>query len=347
MRTRALIILLLLPLSVFAQQAMPPANVVTANVETGEIHPTSKMIGVIRFDRVSEVASEEEGIIEKHLFDTGLTLNKGEVLVELNTDLLQQDISILRAQIGESEAEVIKLSKELKRLESLKKQSVASQSAYENTYYDLQAQRNRKITLVRRLERLQLKLEKSKVKAPFNGIVLEKLKDLGDWLGHGDVVARLGSTSGVRAIIPVAERLIPHQEPGREYEVSLPAIGKTIIGSFTGWVPFAEVRSKSSYMKIALPYEKGMIENMSAEVQIATAAPRELLIIPRAALLQNQAAPSVYTVADGKAVVADVTIIARTGDRIGVESRQLQPGMPVVVEGNDRLQPGQAVNIIE
>lgn len=345
MLTRALMVLLFLPVSVFAQQAMPPANVVTASVESGEIHPTSKLIGVVRFDRVSEVASEEEGIIDQHFFDTGLTMRKDDVLVALNTDLLQQDISILRAQIGESAAELSKLQKELKRLESLKKQSVASQSAYENTYYDLKAQTNRKTTLMRRLERLQLQLEKSRVKAPFDGIVLEKKKELGDWLGHGDVVARLGSTSGVRAIIPVAERLIPFQQPGLSYEVTLPAIDKTITGNFTGWVPFAEVRSKSSYMKIALPYEKGMIENMSAQVEIATAAPRKLLIIPRAALLQKQDASSVYTITDGKAVAVDIKILARTGDQIGVESSQLKPGMQVIVEGNDRLQPGQSVNV--
>ena len=345
--SRVLILLLLIPFSAIAQQAMPAANVVTAIVEEGEIKPTGKMVGVLLFDRMSEVASEEEGIISQHYFDTGLVVNKGDVLVELNTELLAKDIQIVRAQIGEADAEMKKLDSELKRLDSLKKRSLASQSAYDNTYYDLKAQKNRKTTLSRRLERLQLKQEKSKVRAPFDGIVLEKKKELGDWLGHDDIVARLGSTSGVRAIIPVAERLMQYQTPGQMYEVFLPGINKRIRGKFSGWVPFAELRSKSVYMKITLPYEKGMVENMSTEIEVATAQPRKLLLIPRAALLQQQGASSVYTIKDGKAVMANINIIARVGDKIGIESQDLKVGMPVVVDGNDRLKPQQSVNIIK
>jgi RND family efflux transporter MFP subunit len=344
--TRLLIILLLSSFSAMAQQQMPPANVVTANIEEGEVNPTSTMVGLVLFDRMSEVAGEKEGIISQHYFDTGLVVEKGDVLVELNTELLLQDISILRSQVSEADAEIQKLGNELKRLESLKKQSVASQSSYENTYYDLQAQKSRKATLIHRLERLQLEQEKSKVRAPFDGIVLERKKDLGDWLGHGDVVARLGSTSGVRAIIPVAERLMPYQQPGQEIEVTLPGINKKLTGKFSGWVPFAELRSKSVYMKIALPYEKGMVENMSAEVEIATARPSRMLLIPRAALLQRQDAPAVYTIKEGVAALIPIKILARVGDQIGIESEQLGSGMSLVVDGNDRLKPGQPVNII-
>jgi len=138
-----------------------------------------------------------------------------------------------------------------------------------------------------------------------------------------------------------------YQHPGQEYDVFLPGIRKQIRGKFSGWVPFAELRSKAVYMKIVLPYEKGMVENMSAEVEIATAQPRQLLLIPRAALIQNQDANSVYTIKEGKAVMANIKIVSRVGDRIGIESQDLEAGMPVVVDGNDRLKPQQPVNIIQ
>jgi len=339
------ILLLLIPASGLAQTGAP-ANVAIAEVQENEIHPTSKMVGVIRFDRVSEVAGEEEGVITGHHFDTGLVVKKGDVLAELDTDYIQQDISILRSQLAENEAEIQKLAKELKRLESLKKQSVASQSAYENTFYSHKAQRSRKTTLMRRLERLQLQLEKSHIRAPFDGLVLEKKKDLGDWMGQGDAVARLGSTSGVRAIIPVAERLLKYQQPGDEFEVFIPGLKRRMAGLFSGWVPFVEVRSKSVYMKIMLPYEPGMVENMSAEVNVATQSPRKLRLLPRAALLQKPGQPSVYTIKDGKATMATVNIVARIGDQIGVDDPTITVGMPVVVDGNDRLHPGQIVNIV-
>ncbi len=329
-----------------AQQEMPPANVVVADLSEGNSSPSSKMVGVLRFDHMSEVAAEREGLITKHYFDTGQTVKQGELLLELDSALIEKDISIARSRIAEVDAQVQKLSKALKRQESLKGKSLASQSAYENTLYDLQATRSQRVTLQRQLERLQVQLQQSKVKAPFDGLVLEKTKEQGDWLGHGDSLARLGSTSGVRAIIPVAERLIPFQKVGKQYEVTLPAINRTITGTFQGWVPFVEVRSKSAYMKIMLPYEKGMLEHMSTEVDIATAQPQKLLMIPRAALLQNSQASAVYTIDNDKAVTTEIEIISRDAEFIAAKSSALKAGMQVIVDGNDRLKPGQAVNVI-
>lgn len=344
--SRLLLLLLLVSATLSAQQQMPPANVVTAEVTSGQVNPTGKMVGLILFDRMSSVAGEIEGIVKDHYFDTGLVVNKGDALIQLDSGLLTKDIQATAAQLGATSADIEKQQNELKRLESLKKQSVASQSAYDNTFFELKALRSRYMALSHQKEKLELEVEKATVRAPFDAIVLEKKIEQGDWLGHGDTVARLGSTSGVRAIIPVDERLMRYQEVGQEYQVKLPALNREITGRFSGWVPFAELRSKAVYMKIALPYETGMVENMSAEVEVATAESSSMLLIPRAALLQNQQAPGVYTIKEGTALFAPVKILARSGEQIGVSSEVLSAGMPVVIDGNDRLKPGQPVNII-
>ena len=324
-------------------QQPPPAQVVTTVVTTEVLSPTSKMVGLLRFTQVSQVAADVEGLISTHSFDTGWVLKKGTVMAQLNTDYAQKDRAILRSQILEADAEIEKLAREVKRLDSLKQGQLASRSAYDEAFFSHKILQERKKTLQARLDRLQLSIEKSKVRAPFDGIVLEKLRDQGDWLGKGDALARLGSTNGVQAIIPVSEMLLPYQQSGQEFEVTIPALKRTIIGRLTGVVPFAELRSKSVYLKIALPYEEGMIEHLSVETEVSTASPRQLLLLPRAALLQSQGADTVYTIVDGKAAPVIVQIVTRRGDFIAVESADIKPGMAVIVDGNDRLRPGQAV----
>lgn len=342
----SLILLMLLFVPLLQAQEPPPARVVTAVVEERELSPSSHMVGVLRFVQVSEVAGEVEGLITEHNFDTGWVLKKGAVMAALNTDFVRKDIEISRAQIAEVEAEIEKLAREVKRQESLKRDKLASRSAYEEAFYDHKALLKRRDRLQRGLERMQLSLEKSQVRAPFDGIVLEKLRDLGDWVDKGKPLARLGSIDGVQAVVPVSETLLPFQQAGSEFEVFIPALAKSLKGRLSGLVPFAELRSKSVYLKIALPYETGMIENLSVEAQVPTAQPRRLRMIPRAALLQGQGADMVYSVVDGKALPLNVNIVARSGDYIAVDNAEIPAGTAVVVDGNDRLRPGQAVQVV-
>jgi len=345
MRIRFILFILLFSPLAQAQQP-PPARVVTATVKSQELSPTSRMVGVLRFTEVSHVAADIEGLITAHNFDTGWVLKKGTVMAQLNTDFIHKDIDIIRSQILEADAEIEKLAREVKRLASLKQDQLASRSAYDEAFFNHKILQERKKTLQRRLERMQLSLEKSKVRAPFDGIVLEKLADQGNWLGKGDALARFGSTSDVQAVIPISEMLLPYQQSDSEFEVLIPALNRTIKGSLTGIVPFAELRSKSVYLKIALPYEEGMLEHLSAEAQVPTATPRLLQMIPRAALLQNQGADMVYTIADGKATPIMVNIVTRSGDFIAVDNANIQPGMIIIVDGNDRLRPGQPVQAV-
>ncbi|MCB1734040.1 MAG: efflux RND transporter periplasmic adaptor subunit [Gammaproteobacteria bacterium] len=341
-----LLLILSLPIAAHAADA-PPARVIITPVVEREVSPTTRLEGVLRFLRVSEVAGEVEGLITAHHFDTGWKLNKGEVLVALNRDLAEQDRAVTEAEIAEVEADIERRSRELKRLQSLKADKVASASAVDDAFYAHKALLKRKVALERRLDRQDLLLAKTEVRAPFDGIVLEKKKELGDWLEYGAAVARFGATEGMQAVIPISESLLPFQTKGTTYAVHLPALGHAVEGTLTGIVPFAEVRSKSVYLKIRLPFEEGMIENISAEVELPTAARRALRLIPRAALLQKPGQSTVFTVVDGKAKSLNVNIVARIDDYIAVDDANVTAGTPVVVDGNDRLQDGAAVEIVQ
>ena len=72
-----------------------------------------------------------------------------------------------------------------------------------------------------------------------------------------------------------------------------------------------------------------------------------MLILPRDALIRNGGADFVYTVEEGKAKMVSVDVLTRRGNQAGVASPSLKPGMKVVVDGNDRLQPGQAVMVVD
>ena len=87
-------------------------------------------------------------------------------------------------------------------------------------------------------------------------------------------------------------------------------------------------------------------QNMSATVFIATGNKGKLAMIPRDALIRFQGNDFVYAVKEGKAERLPVHIVTFLGNRIGADDAHFIEGLPIVVEGNERLRPGQPVVIL-
>lgn len=325
---------------------MPPARVVTAPVRQAQVAQTSMVTGVLAFERVANVASEVEGLVVEHRIVAGNTVKKGDVLVRLGTEFLEKDIDISYAQLGEVDADIERLQREMKRFQSLEKQRAASRSAYEQVLYEHKAKLRQRDGLIKRVERLQLRIAKSTVHAPFDGLILEKNKELGEWVKIGDGLARIASTEQINARLPVSESLMRFQTPGTSMDLELPSLGKTVDGRLLAVEPVADVRSKTVFLKVRIPYTDGVFENLTARAQVPVDQARVMTLVPRAALVGGKQ-PQVYVVRDGKAVATPVEIEARTGTDLAIRTDSLAVGTPVVVDGNDRLRPGQAVQVVD
>ncbi|NOQ46123.1 MAG: hypothetical protein GQ559_05560 [Desulfobulbaceae bacterium] len=86
---------------------------------------------------------------------------------------------------------------------------------------------------------------------------------------------------------------------------------------------------------------------MSATVHLPTSAKKNLSILPRDALIKFQGKDFVYTIKEGKAAILPVNVVTFLGDRVAADNPYFVPGMPVIVEGNERLRPDQTVIINE
>jgi membrane fusion protein (multidrug efflux system) len=348
MRQTSLLCLLaiVLPQLLFAADAPPAAKVMVAESRLEQLNPTIRLTGIIDFDRISEVSGEISGLITRQNAVEGALVKQGDVLVELNTDLIQKDMDIKRAERAQVTADLDKVGRTMKRLESLLKKNSASRQAYDDARFDHRALQKKRETLDGELERLSLQLDKSVVRAPFDGMVLEKLKEQGEWLAPGTPVCRLAASSNLVAKVSLPENLFSFQQQGTEVPVSLIASGLELKGQVDSISPVVDLRSKSSLLKIRLPYHPGMIQNMSVSVEVSAGDRREILLLPRDALMRMKGADFVYAVKQDKAVLTPVKVVSRGNENVGVEIEDLGAGIKVVVDGNDRLRPDQPVEII-
>ncbi len=135
--------------------------------------------------------------------------------------------------------------------------------------------------------------------------------------------------------------------PGDEISLKINALEKEFTGAVKNFVPVADMKSKTFQIKVVIPYFEDIIQNMSATVNVPVSDKMKLKMIKRDALVLFQGKDFVYTAEEGKAKILPVNIVAYEGEYIGVDNPYIVPDMLVVTDGNDRLMPDQAVEVVE
>ncbi len=344
----ALVLILCISTPVFAAPpAAPPALVKTAQLQSSLAAPTQSFVGTLYFDRISQLSSEVSGRADKVLFREGDLVKKGQVLVELNTDFIEKELMRVQSMIDLTQAKLDHSKKDLARYQQLLKQQATSPTAYDQLFYSVAEIKAEKAAYITELESTQIKKDKSVILAPFNGRILEKNIAIGNWATTGSPIARIGALSDIFIQVPTSETLLPFSTIGQQVDVWLPATNQHLKGIHKGFRPVVDAQTKNIYSRIQLEQITQPFENMSAEVSLPTNTKSEQLLVPRDALVTFNGQKFVYSIKEGKAAIIPIEIVSFSGDQAAIKSPYIQAGMPIVIEGNERLRPDQPVTVIE
>jgi membrane fusion protein (multidrug efflux system) len=329
--------------AVAVAQGPPPAKVVLGQVTKENVSKNQSVTGVIYYERVSEISTEVAGLVEVVEVNQGDHVTKGDPLVRLNTEILESEMNLTKTRIEQIELRIHNKKKNFKRLERLYKSSGVSEKDYDDALYTFQDALKEKQIAQRNLEKLLIQKRRSIISAPFDGIVLSKDVDSGGWVQQGKQLVSIGSSNDLFVRAPIAEKLLQYIEFGEKVEVTINAFSKQIEGVVSGIDPVADLKTKNIFLKIKIPPMSFVAQNMSANVLVPSSGKRELSVFSRAALIKFKGKDFVYSVKEGKAAILPVHIVAFLGDRVAVDTEYIVPGLPIVVEGNERLRPDQAV----
>ncbi len=345
----ALLLLFFSAIPCFAAEppAMPPARVVVSHVEVRQTAATSDMIGLLYFERVSELSGEVAGLAADVNVTEGDLVQKGQPLLVIDTVLLDKEIELHKAILAQIVVKMERVKKDIGRFEKLIQRQATSEKALDDLLFDYRALENEKIAQIARVEKLQLQKEKSVVCSPFNGIILKKNVDAGSWVEPGFPVLTVGSISDVFVKVSVSENILQFLHKESILPVRINALNRNVDGIFTGIKPLADAKTKNIILKVRLPELTGIAENMSATVSVPMSQQQQLKIIPRDALIKYQGKDFIYTIKDDKAAIMPVHIVAYLGRDVGVDDAHINAGMIIVVDGNDRLRPDQSVQVVE
>jgi len=281
----------------------------------------------------SQVVAKTSGVALEVLVEEGQVVRAGQPLVRLDPDRA-------RLAVAQAEAQLRKLENNYRRAQQLVAQQLISAGEVDQMRYDLEnarAQHN--------LARLELSY--TTVVAPISGVVASRSIKPGNFVQINTPIFRIVDNSRLEATLNVPERDLATMKPGQPVVLQADAIpGRSFQGVVDRVSPVVDSGSGTFRVVCAFSGGDGLQPGMFGRLRIDYDQRADALVVPRLALLDDQADPAVYTVREGKAVRVPVKLGYTEGEWSEVRDG-LKEGEPVVTAGKVALRDGSAVHVID
>lgn len=297
-------------------------TVVDAILATGQIEAISSI----------ELRPEVEGRLVEVLVREG-------AFVPTGAPLFKVDDAELRAQVARAEAERDLAQQALQRTRQLLTEKAAAPADLE------QAEAQARSTDAS-LDILQLRLDRTVVRAPFAGVAGARLVSIGDYVNSNTRLISLQTVNPQRSVFQVPERYAERLRVGQKVTFRVAALpGRDFVGTVDFVDPQVQLPGRTIVVKAVTPNPARELQaGMFIEARLNTEVRPDATVIPEDAVVLSQGGAFVWTVADGKASRKRVELGVRTPGFVEAKSG-VQPGDMVVVGGLDRLVDGVSVTI--
>lgn len=310
--------------------------------KTTTMAPTMQVAGTVVSRSDAYLSAEVEGRLLA-VAEPGQRVDAGDVVAQIDDQTLSLRAQELRAEITRVEAQLRFLEAELARFERLAETNLAAASQIDQTRADRDVAQSNLDVANARLAQVNTQLERTQIKAPFPGLVVERVAQAGERVGMGTRVVRLYNPSDLEVVARAPLDYYRYVQPGDVLGVS--DRNETIDA------PVRRVYSvggeDNHVFELRLNLNVSLAVGQTVRVTIPTADLRQVLAVPRDALVLRGDGVTVFIVdEDNTARRIRVTTGIGQGDWIEVKG-PIQAGDRVVIRGNERLRPGQEVTVQE
>lgn len=295
-----------------AQGRVQPVEV--TSVVRRDLVESLSVVGSVAPNESADMRAEIAGLVRGIYFEEGQAIRRGAVLVKI-------DDSEILAQLAQAEARFQLTTLSLERAENLRKTQSTTQADYDRARTEYASSKAD-------LSVLRLRLEKTEVKAPFDGVVGARALSPGDYVNNQTPITTIDDLSRLKIEFQMPERYLFKVQPGTRITVASRSLG-------TDAVVQGEVYFVSSVIDRATRSStvKGLLTNpppslkpgMFANIEVTLEVRSGVLTVPEGAILTNAAGSNV--------IVARGTGAERTAEfvrvTLGLRSKGLVEVTPI------------------
>ena len=294
------------------------------------------------------IFAQTTGYLKKWYFDIGAKVKSGDVLAEIDTPQVDQDLNQAKANLRQAQAALDLSDVTYKRDQDLLERKVIAQQDFDTASSDLhskQATINANAAAVSRLQALE---DFKIVKAPFDGIVIRRNTDIGQIVnsGSGTPLFDVAQISPLRIYVNVPEGMAGYVRVGGAANVSFGEFpGQKFSGQVVRTAQAIDPASRTLLTEIDVANDAGkLFPGAYSPVHLETEGPTSLLVPSSSLLFRSEGAALALIGADNRIHIKKVKIGRDLGGKLEIVSG-ISPTDRIVVNPADSLAEGTLVRV--
>ena len=309
-----------------------------------------RFTGTITSKRVAALSPRVAGLIATADAEMGHEARKGDVLLALDDTLARMDLREKELDLETARAELVNVKRRLDDAISLGDANFprSEREDRETAYRKAQIAVNRLETIVATQKEI---VDRHRILAPFDGIVAEKMAEIGEWAQTGRPLLRFVDTKNLRLDVQIPQEQLDVVQQAQG--VSVVIAGSNVVeAQVEAFSPLVDENLRTFQARIQLQNPSASVRTgMSAEAIFKPRSDQASLFITRDAILRGPDGRVIVWVAveAGNGFQASRRVVElgpTSGDLIEVVSG-LQASDGIIYQGNEILQEGQEIHIVD
>jgi RND family efflux transporter MFP subunit len=320
------------------QPAQAAPNGKVTNVEVYTVAPSAyveylTLPVIVNPWRESSVGLVQGGQVKKINVDKGSRVREGQVLLETDTETLGANLKMAEANLA------------YQKNEFMRNQKLFDSGSITEAVFDVSKLQLAQAQSAHDIARKQF--EDATLEAPFDGVITERLVEVGNILGPGTPAFRIIQIDRLKVQAGIPEKQITDFKPGNSVNIMFDALpGRKFTGQITYIAPEASTQTRTFVTEIAVNNAHGDIRaGIMGNARIQQRSYGNALLIPLDALIETQQGRKAFIVReDSLATERKITLQSSAADMVMVTSG-IMPGDKVITKGQHNLADGDRVKI--
>jgi RND family efflux transporter MFP subunit len=330
------------------EQSQPTVNVVTP--QGGQGGGDLNLPGRLQAYSRAPIFARTSGYLKYWKADIGQKVKAGEVLAEIETPDLDQQLLQAKADLASARANESLAQTTAKRWQSMRDSDSVSKQEVDEKVGDYDAKHALAAAAAANLERIQALKGYAKLTAPFDGTVTARETDVGALINAGGGGQELFVVSDVRKLrmyVNVPQNYAPSIKQGATVKLTVPEYpGQTFVGTVESSSASISAATGTTLVQVSVDNEAGkLLPGAYASVEFDVAGDARLFSVPASALVYDEKGLRVAVVdAQNKVSFKDVTITRDLGKTIQLGSG-IAAGDRLIESPPDGLADGDTVRV--
>jgi membrane fusion protein (multidrug efflux system) len=332
----------------------PAVGVAAATLKS--VTPSGTFVGRVQAVDTVNLVSRVEGFLQKRAFTEGQQVKAGDLLFVIEQDTYRAAVDQAQAQLASAQATERNAALALQRSQELVRTNAVAQATVDQNLANEGAAAAAVRSAQAALEQTNINLAFTEIEAPIDGRIGMANVSVGNFVNQATgTLATIVNQDPIYVLFPATtQQVLDYRQrtantPGASSKVVVRAMlpnGQEY--PHTGSVNFLDIQANQGADTLAVRAvfpnpDSWLVSGQIVNVTVEVGAPKQTLMIPQAALQIDQAGSYVLVVGrDDKVEQRRVKLGAVQGADITV-SDGLKPGELVIVEGIQKVRPGEAV----